>query len=302
MDKLLVLFFALFGSLLLHFLFLQIDLTTGQIQSSQDSVVEIGLYPEVTRTSSIDRSVQSQVSDRKPIRKLSSRDSLSTFEGEASAPEKIPVEISKTETTGRPEVKATKLQKIVASQESDLGIVEVDESKPVTQELFNEVNLSEYPAAAIVEEVPKTETVDGARSPHPEMSNADEIEDSSSATVHQDGVQETPEIKTPLTVTSSASIDKKNRVKSAIPRYDINPRPIYPDIALRKGWEGEVLLQVEVKKSGLVEKVFIKESSGFKALDRSAMKAVRRWQFVPAVSAGFPVSGVVVVPINYVLP
>lgn len=91
-------------------------------------------------------------------------------------------------------------------------------------------------------------------------------------------------------------------MQKAIPRYETNPRPVYPDIALRKGWEGLVLLRVDVKKNGRVERVGIEKSSGFTALDRAALKAVRRWQFTPATSVGLPVAGGAMVPINFELP
>lgn len=91
-------------------------------------------------------------------------------------------------------------------------------------------------------------------------------------------------------------------VQQALPRYEVNPRPVYPDIALRKGWEGRVLLRVDVKKNGSVGRVAIEHSSGFSALDRAALKAVRRWQFVPAMAAGFPTAGAAVVPINFDIP
>lgn len=91
-------------------------------------------------------------------------------------------------------------------------------------------------------------------------------------------------------------------LKNAYPRYEDNPKPEYPDIALRRGWEGLVLLQVDVTKDGTVERVDIETSSGFTALDRAAVKAVRRWKFVPTLSGGVPVDGSAVVPIDFDLP
>lgn len=103
-------------------------------------------------------------------------------------------------------------------------------------------------------------------------------------------------------LTSLPPLSSSNIVQTASPRYDINPAPVYPDIALRKGWEGKVLLQVDVKKNGSVEQVRVVESSGFSALDRAAIKAVRRWQFFPSMTGGLPVDGGAIVPINFDLP
>lgn len=91
-------------------------------------------------------------------------------------------------------------------------------------------------------------------------------------------------------------------VRGAIPRYADNPRPVYPDVARRRGWSGEVRLRVRVSERGTVEKLEVEESSGFAVLDRSARRAVRRWRFVPAGSPGGAVSSEVVVPINFRLP
>ncbi|MDT8420274.1 MAG: TonB family protein [Desulfuromonadales bacterium] len=87
-----------------------------------------------------------------------------------------------------------------------------------------------------------------------------------------------------------------------IPRYADNPAPHYPDVALRKGWEGLVLLRVDVQKNGLVRDVAVASSSGFALLDQAAVSAVSRWEFLPAMRSGLPVDGRAVIPISFVLP
>ncbi len=49
---------------------------------------------------------------------------------------------------------------------------------------------------------------------------------------------------------------------------------LYPPIARRMGWEGEVLVKVVVRE-GRVEEVKVERSSGHTLLDRSALRAVR---------------------------
>lgn len=68
----------------------------------------------------------------------------------------------------------------------------------------------------------------------------------------------------------------------AKPRYAENPKPIYPQEARKKRYEGEVILRVEVLQNGRVGQVDVKKSSGYDLLDRSALKAVKKWKFVPA--------------------
>ena len=84
-------------------------------------------------------------------------------------------------------------------------------------------------------------------------------------------------------------------------RYGQNPAPAYPSEARRRGWEGTVLLMVEVLENGRPDRVTIKESSGHTVLDEAASGAVRRWMFVPAHQNGIPVRSVAEVPIVFSL-
>lgn len=61
-----------------------------------------------------------------------------------------------------------------------------------------------------------------------------------------------------------------------------NPRPAYPSLSKRLREQGTVILEVLIKTDGTVGDVRIKESSGFKRLDNTAMKAVRQWRYTPA--------------------
>jgi protein TonB len=74
----------------------------------------------------------------------------------------------------------------------------------------------------------------------------------------------------------------ENEIISVQPRYSKNPKPLYPQEARKKGYEGEVLLKVEVLSDGRVGEVEVRRSSGHDILDRSAMAAVKRWKFLPA--------------------
>jgi TonB family protein len=68
----------------------------------------------------------------------------------------------------------------------------------------------------------------------------------------------------------------------ARPRYAENPKPIYPQEAREKGYEGEVILRVEVLVNGRVGQIEIKKSSGYELLDHSALNTVKQWKFIPA--------------------
>ncbi|MGH6820329.1 MAG: energy transducer TonB [Methylocella sp.] len=83
--------------------------------------------------------------------------------------------------------------------------------------------------------------------------------------------------------------------------YLNNPKPVYPSIARRRYWEGLVLLRVLVTAQGHCGKVSVNRSSGHEALDESALKAVRKWRFVPAKRGGVAQATWVTVPIEFEL-
>jgi len=81
--------------------------------------------------------------------------------------------------------------------------------------------------------------------------------------------------------------------------YLKNPRPAYPRLALREGWQGTVLLRVRVLPNGRPEAITVQRSSGRGVLDEAAVAAVQAWAFAPATQGGAPVAGWVNVPIEF---
>ncbi|RPJ01281.1 MAG: energy transducer TonB [Deltaproteobacteria bacterium] len=86
-----------------------------------------------------------------------------------------------------------------------------------------------------------------------------------------------------------------------IPRYAQNPKPPYPQEAREKGYQGEVLLRVEVLSDGRVGQIEIRRSSGHELLDRSALSTVKQWKFVPAQKGKDPVPLWVNIPVKFQL-
>jgi periplasmic protein TonB len=64
------------------------------------------------------------------------------------------------------------------------------------------------------------------------------------------------------------------------------PQPPYPEMALKFGEQGTVVLLLTVADSGLVESVAIKETSGSAILDRGASEFVKRHWIVPPGKGG----------------
>ncbi len=100
---------------------------------------------------------------------------------------------------------------------------------------------------------------------------------------------------------SISSSTSSQDLEIAYPDYKVNPKPRYPMIARRKGYEGSVLLRVWVRESGGVGKIELEKSSGFHVLDNSALDAVKDWVFIPGMKNGVPVSSWVTVPIKFQL-
>jgi len=93
----------------------------------------------------------------------------------------------------------------------------------------------------------------------------------------------------------------RGRIGAASPRYGENPKPPYPQEARNKGHQGKVLLKVEVLPDGLVGEIEVKESSGYKMLDQSALETVKKWRFIPASKGGTAIHCWVHIPINFQL-
>lgn len=89
--------------------------------------------------------------------------------------------------------------------------------------------------------------------------------------------------------------------QSGYPDYKINPKPRYPMIARRSGYEGVVLLRVWVMENGKVGKIELERSSGYEVLDKSAIDAVKDWVFIPGKKNGVSISSWVTVPIRFEL-
>ncbi len=81
--------------------------------------------------------------------------------------------------------------------------------------------------------------------------------------------------------------------------YLNNPAPVYPEIAMDRGWEGKVLMKVHVLANGKPDNVSVLKSSGQEVLDNEAVRTVKQWSFVPAMRGTTPIDGWVTVPISF---
>lgn len=93
--------------------------------------------------------------------------------------------------------------------------------------------------------------------------------------------------------------EQKGALTEVLPNYLRNPAPVYPTLARERGYEGTVILEVEVLSSGACGLVRILRSSGYDLLDETARQALARWRFKPAVRAGMPVTVWVEIPVTF---
>ncbi len=75
--------------------------------------------------------------------------------------------------------------------------------------------------------------------------------------------------------------------------------PVYPMLALKRRWQGEVLIRALVDRAGQTLEVHVRRSSGYPLLDESAVAAVSKWQFEASAEDGEPVISWVEVPVNF---
>lgn len=115
-----------------------------------------------------------------------------------------------------------------------------------------------------------------------------------------------PVVQTAPTAATTASMAPTTKIEPFIEAdinadYAENPKPDYPAIAQSRGWEGKVLLKVQVSNEGLSDAVEIERSSGYEILDESAIEAVKKWRFTPAKRGETPIASSAIVPIIFIL-
>lgn len=75
--------------------------------------------------------------------------------------------------------------------------------------------------------------------------------------------------------------------------------PQYPARALKLGQEGQVIIQVLLDENGLQLEQEIINSSGYILLDNSAIKAVKKWSFLPYEIEGKRSKSYIQIPVEF---
>lgn len=99
-------------------------------------------------------------------------------------------------------------------------------------------------------------------------------------------------------------VDKSSPITAPKPSYVLgsanNPKPAYPLIAARRGWQGDVVLGVNVASDGSIDNLVIIKGSHYSMLNHAAWETVKeKWSFEPAKLRGQVVASYVEVPISF---
>ena len=82
--------------------------------------------------------------------------------------------------------------------------------------------------------------------------------------------------------TTTASSDASTAISDANLQVSRRVEPVYPAQSRRAGEQGTVVFNVFVDENGHPQQINIARSSGFDRLDQSALQAIHRWMFNPA--------------------
>ena len=107
-----------------------------------------------------------------------------------------------------------------------------------------------------------------------------------------------------ITATSPATTSPapaKVELPTHVAAYLQNPKPDYPALSVRRGEQGQVVLNVLIGVEGKAQKAEIVKSSGFERLDAAALATVLRWRYVPGKRGGVPEEMWFKVPLAFVL-
>ncbi|MCG8491557.1 MAG: TonB family protein [Sneathiellales bacterium] len=84
-------------------------------------------------------------------------------------------------------------------------------------------------------------------------------------------------------------------------QYKYRKPIVYPTQARRRGQQGQVKLHVLISENGRPMELKVAQSSGFSLLDKAALAAVKKWEFIPPVTNNKTQLSWVSVPVDFVL-
>ena len=91
----------------------------------------------------------------------------------------------------------------------------------------------------------------------------------------------------------------KGPVRVTSVNYVVKPKPVMPRSSSLRGERGLVIVRVVISIDGSVKEAFIQKSTPYEALNREALRAVKRARFRPYSENGVPRESMADIPINF---
>ncbi len=83
------------------------------------------------------------------------------------------------------------------------------------------------------------------------------------------------------------------------PRKVVDVAPVYPELAMKAGVEGIVIIEATLEANGRVANATVLR--GKPLLDEAALEAVRKWVYTPTLVNGIPTPVIMTVTVNFQL-
>ena len=96
-----------------------------------------------------------------------------------------------------------------------------------------------------------------------------------------------PSNKKELASTQQNPAKSKARVASILYK-ELNQHFTYPQLAIKKNWQGKVTLSLRVTSAGKIKKIKLNISSGYDILDQAAINSLSKVEYLPEISSWLP--------------
>lgn len=190
--------------------------------------------------------------------------------------ENVVKEVTKTPTPERP-------KRIIKDEPKVVKKKVIKKPKPVTPKVKKqEIVRKKTPEPVVKKSLEK-------EAPKPKVSQKKLTKESKNPTIQQPNTQQTTGVNSKPTL-----VEKSRFLSPPTP-------PKYPRSAKRRGIEGTVTYEVWLDEKGKLDKIVLKNSSGANALDKAALKAIKRWKFSPHRINGKSIAHRLYVPIKFEL-
>ena len=102
-------------------------------------------------------------------------------------------------------------------------------------------------------------------------------------------------------VSISKNMEKSKARVASIIYKELNQYFTYPRLAVKRNWQGKVLLSLRVTSTGKIKNIHLNNSSGYDILDQAAINSLSKVEQLPEVSSWLPFDVDLKFPVIYKL-